>query len=403
MKISTQYMSMHSLEISRTALSSRMAECCKRYARLCYELYDLGYIPSPSVFYEEDFLQALREYDMSVFKKLFSQLDGTRIENPLIIKYILHYVEDDTLKTVLSLYYDILTVLREEEFYTSVASSVTFVSNKETAFCKAKSGVSTVLSYACKANISDPCILNLLYTDDNSMLIEGINYSEIYIKYIMKDLGMEDEYLAHKETGQAFFLDGFTAKEEEVLLSLLWQGCLKLDGKFGEALTCRIIDRYENYYKTESAKTTCLDYISVIFQAALNECISEANKVRQKLKDDSLFSECFTTMYATYFCIDKGQACDTEYCDVRDFVETTSEGIYSVNNQTGEALSDLKSLGFGGEFILLTKQLSQQKTLALEGICVSTGTGLKYIPFYRLIRVYDKLLPYYSILSGKII
>ncbi len=381
MKITAQRLN-NGITFSKAAFEDMNEKYIGMYYRYCYNLYDMGYLTTPSYFDCYEFKNALMSEYPSVISE-FRALDGKIDMTWEHIELYLYKCTDKDLKYVLGLYAGILKCLDAFNLIEAMRGKIKFKKSTDEAVLKPRFSVTNkVLSTADNMLASSLAMEAMLVPD--GYRVSEFSFREVKKKVLCEYIGISDEVFAgYKQSGKALFLEGYSFDTETRFISLILKGSVTLDGRYGAVLSKAITEYYGRFYSGHGAGIQCISFEEYVFLKALDSCIKsveEYKAVNTSLRDYFLTDEC------VYFLepVSSGSSRRNNVGSVGAYVFDwyNREELSGINNMlgvSGEYISaeDVKRCGFEAK--------------GLPIMLYTTSAREKYIKkeYYPLCRVFD--------------
>lgn len=349
MKISAQNLNNSGILISKSKLNDMNLKYINIYSKACNILYSMGYLTSPYIFDNSDFLNVLNEEYPEALCKLKNISTGVLDCSKERLEFEIARCYDKGLSYILGLYRDIITAKEAFVCYKELASKVKFHKNSDLATIKPRLFVTSRVDSSSNIPLGSDCVQELFFIEDDFKLYRH-NLGGILKKYLAKKAGVSDkEFSRYKSEDKALFINNFSFSRENSFIELIITGSIDLDGDFGQPLRDSIENYYSNYYLSNKTKTTCLPYFEVVFLEALDECISYVTEFREDMKSkDCAYSELYVTNTSVLFKVPKS--------DSEDYKQNSSLDLYIgntvIDSDTGTKLNSVNRLrGISGIFV----------------------------------------------------
>lgn len=393
MRIACMNINNNGITLSKSLINKTIFKYNGILGRALFKLYDLGYQSSPSIFDKENFRSILNLDFPDDVDYLRNNLRGNLdIDDELLVKYAILKSSNDLFKEVLSIYLDILTATHALEAYDIFFSKVKVPKKVDLIKVKSRLSVSGGVGNFNVIPLDSPAIWESFVISSDEYL-EVYDTTEVLIKQVILHLGYsEDDYLAHKNSGQPFFISGISQQDELSIFPAIVNGKINADGKFGSLLTKDISDYYANFYLThDNTKISCSNYEEVIF----NDCIDERIKLNN-IKRESLAGKSYREFYVTstkiIFAIKEENAVFKSNSYIKD--GKIRMGVATLSHENRAEFSKINVLcGLSGEFVSeTTVKLNNWLTVG-QPIMIKFGTfignkfrlnELSYYPFYNV-------------------
>ena len=381
------------IEIERNKIVKNNLKYIKQYSKRCYELYDLGYISTPSIFMEDEFLSVILDEFPEYSKKIISGVNKRFVKEADYIKYVCNVIKDDKFTDIMLKYADICESIEAFDNYTNLMSHTNLRKRFRTTKVKA---IILTLSSICNKSVlplDNKYIQDVFYVEDNNIVV-AYNYSDLWIRDICETCNISiDEYEYCKEHNKSLFDDRLTFEDDCNYINYLLSGDFITDNNNSK----KLYDYLLNYYQIVKNNKPFLNEIFSHISSDLSERIADIKEEVKKLNGKLLYM----TNFNIYFQISKSDNETLYDCDNND----ESIGRYVYDSIKGFNFNIANVLnGISGEFIsedAVKNRGYNTRGLAIEindytrnGKCVVKN----YFPIYN---VFDKdgkniIYPYYG-------
>ena len=397
MRVACNNVNSNHLYLSKVKIDKAIYNYNGVYGRALFNLYDKGYIDSPSVFNYNTFMEAINFEFKSEIPNLVNGLNGKiGLDDEYIVKYAIYTSKNLEFKEVMSDYIDIIKSKSYLDAYSSLLSIIDISKKRDIFMVKSKLSVNGKVFNKSKLPLDNKGIIESFYFGDDEIL-ESIDTSHLLIKYLMNEIGCIGDYQSHKNTGKSFFIDGITQEEEIELVPALMDGRINANGKYGRKLLEYRDNYYTEFYKNFTSDIDCVPFEELIFDKALNERSSLVNEKRKELElkyGVGNFREFYVTSKEVIFSIKSNKTFNDTYFKNNKL----RIGAVALNHDTRGEFSKLNTLlGLSGEFI--SEEVVERNGYLVEGIPLKikfatlSSRGLKVgsVNYYPIYNVYYNL------------
>ena len=333
------------IKISRHKLVHDNLKYVNLYSRRCYELYDLGYISTPSLFIEEDFLGALYEEFPNEIKLLTAGINKKIIKEYDFFNYVIAISDNQDFNELLEKYRDILYCVNAFDTFTNLITKAHI--RKKFDFTIVHSRLSNTVGCIRNVNViplDSDCIRNLIYIEDGYKVV-SFNLGDIWLKGLADVIGIpEEEFNLCREENKSLFSDKLTFEDDCKYVKYLISGDVITRNKNTD-----ILFKYlNNFYLTNYMHTTP---ITVVFKNIEQE-LSDKMDYYKNNSDVELLD-----FYVTNFDI--------------YFKTPLQESDFIFNNEAGFEVGSLKNNGKipNGIFVFDTfNEMMLDSSNTLEGV-----------------------------------
>ena len=343
-----------------------------------YELYDLGYQTSPSVFNEREFRVALGE-EFPFSRDLYTcKSTGRVVITSQMLEFTrVKYKSVKEFSSLIGVWNDILNAQQYlEDIYIIVEKMGVF--RRELTQIKPRIVITNTITETSHLPLSSPIVMECIDIG-NGHRVTTHSFSDILIKHLCFRMGLtEEEYSAHKSTGEPFFIKGITQNEETDFYTLIGLGIVELDGKFGGRLRQDMDTYYQNNFDTLQIREECEPYNAKVFTNATVEITERTKQLRES-----------NTGQPVYVSFDGISIVEPWYSNNTN---RTRVGVYTLDNTTGLEFDKINNLlGIEGEFI------SQAKVKEMGYHVTGLPVDIYSLSVNRAKNVVIKTTKYYSI------
>lgn len=341
MRIAAQKVNNTGIQVSKKKLTDATKFYTITYNQMCERLFDLGYISSSVIFYEDEFWEAFFSENPDFIMKFRNNRTGAMNMSVIQIKYVLASVDKDSdvhsiLSTVVSLL-DAKQALEDFNRFTSVAK---FPKKSDGLNCKTNLYVSNKVSNSGKLLLDSPYIMKCFVVPEGKSVLE-FNYSIKLLEILAKKLGIEDNLDLDAES--LFLGKGFTIKDDRDYLVPLINGEIEGTGKYAKLLHDTVEKYYVDYYNTRTTIAECIGYAEQNFLDSIPTCIDYINDFRSSLGE---YKEFFVDSNSVYFLVDAVESNEDKPTNER-FIGANLHDYFS-----GKPLSVInRLLGYCGQYI----------------------------------------------------
>lgn len=344
MRIAAQNINNAGIKISKKKLIDATEKYTKQYYMLCQDLYEYGYISSPTYFFEEEFWQAFNEEFTDILHYFVNYRTGKMEYSVDTIDYVIAIVGyDSSAYKVLRLVKKLLEARKALEDLALLADTAKFGKKNDLVTCKASLTVSHHVYNSSKLPLDSPYVRECFYIPDDYSVIE-FDYTIELLKNALRGLGVDDDISL---TDKSLFLgDNFTIEDDCRFFNQIISGTIKGSGKYADLLYSTIESYYSDYYNTRTTSTDCQGYDERNFVIATQSCIDAVNGFRSKITVP--YSEFYVTSNKVYFLI-KDEVATLEIKRRNRYI-----GEVCIDYESGKPLSLInRLLGFSGEYIYM--------------------------------------------------
>lgn len=349
MREASMYLNTNGIAISKERFDKVYTYYSGLFAKACYKLYDLGYLSSPSEFDVEELRSSY--FTSNDFKDkigIFENYnEGVYMLNWRVAEYALSVYKDD--EDFVEVTKSLRDVLKAKEALTALDLAYTKVNLKKKAqvVVTPRLNVSSTVENCSQVPLDNFALQECFVRTEDTHLVYFDTRDEV-IKLLCKKIGMQDdEYNQHILSGQSFFLDGISAKEEYNYVDLIMSCDLNLTGKYGKKLQKYITNYYQTNAQQLKARISCIKFEDKIFIECLNSRIERIREKRREVKSlggrDFYVTKDYVIFEIPNFCNDRKESY---------FENGFIVGNYAMDYLTYEELDKVNCLlGLAGEYI----------------------------------------------------
>lgn len=260
-------------------LESVMQDYTMRYCVALHNLCELGFSASPYNYDEIDFKTALVEEFPDEIKYLRKSLSSGISFSSDTVSYAIKASNNENFKEVMGVYSEVLTTKQALFDCKEFIGGIKFRRNGI-----GDTSVKIVASEGITKRSALPILPEFLL-EKGCNDIQKVCICDCVIHELCKDIGLsEEEYESHKSTGTAFFLEGVSIEDEEILSECILKGNIPLKGKYGERLRNKMIEYYQTYAENYSdLKSVQLPYETVIYSRISSARVTQGSKIREEM------------------------------------------------------------------------------------------------------------------------
>lgn len=349
MREASNYLNKNGIQISKERFDKVYLYYTGLFAKSCYKLYDLGYLSSPSefdinelrgsYFGNKDFCDKIGVYE--------NYNEGVYMLNWQVANYAMIVYKDDI--DFVEVTQCIRDALKSKDALDALDLLYSKVNLKKKAFVSVtpRLSVSSTMANYSQIPLDNFAVQECFARSEDTHLVYFDTRDEV-IKTLCKKIGISDsEYNEQILSGQAFFLNGLTLKEELDYIDLIMSCDLNLTGKYGQALQKYITNYYKENSEQLKARISCIKFENMIFVECLSSRIERIREKRKEISSlggkDFYVTKDYSIFEVPNFCNDRKES----YFDKGIIV-----GNYAMDYLTYEELDKVNCLlGLSGEFI----------------------------------------------------
>lgn len=344
MRIASQKVNNEGIRVSKSKMLACIEKYTKQYNHMCECLYDLGYLSSPTYFYEDEFWGVFFEDNKDYISKFLDSHTGAMNYSIAQIKYVMRTIEGvESEKDVYNVFSIVIKLNEAKQAladYSKFCSVVRFQKKSDLITCKASLTVSNRVYNSNKIPLDSPYVQECFYFDNKEII--KLDYSKIVLKTLLDKLGLDCDL--SDEAPSVLLGDCFTIADDCKFLNPLINGEIAGNGKYADILHKTVEKYYEDYYSTRTTIAECVGYAETNFINAIPSCIEFINKYRETLP--SGYKEVYVTSTDVWFQTDKTKTNSSE--KVRDIFVGQYLFDFSSHNNIGIVN---RLLGYSGEFL----------------------------------------------------
>lgn len=320
-------------QFSKSRLEDKLIYYTGLRGRSIFELADMGYQSSPSVFDEISF----RTYILKMYPQIRKYLVGS-FDNSFKLKHIqlaIIKADNEELKHLLELYYNILISNDFISLAKRVSDSVGFKKSKDITEVQSRLCLNGKVDNYGKIPLDDELCYEVFHIPDGKK-VKSVCFTNILRDHLLKRLGLEDK------DNTAKFIKDVSLNNELELFNFILSGCCECDGVFGDALHEDIAKHVKHYKETNSSALSVPEYSSEIF----TESIDDITKYTSEIISSENGTYFFITNTKVYYLVD-AETSKTKF--FRNGV--LNVGAYCVDTYNRVELPKIANLlGLCGEF-----------------------------------------------------
>lgn len=317
------------LRLSKQKLSDCYLDALAKEHQCMMYLYNMGYSVNPTMFFENEFFEALVSVYPDALKKLTRKVYGNLMDTYLEVSYISEIEEDEGLKEVLAVYADLLKAFKTKKDIAIICENYKIPKKSDDIRIKLNLSVVHSLTGSNKFPVGSDCIADCIALPKGKFLkTVDINYARL--EYLREKFGMHGKNLISS--------DDIDAKYLQVLLS----GVVISDTEFGRALYEDIDKYYKNFYMSNDDGLSCYKYKDSLSSDMVGYCNDYLDSYRERL---NFYQEVYMTDDVMVFMV------DGKLKDMRSYTDFHI-GSFLRNHADKKPISVYNQLhGLGGEFI----------------------------------------------------
>lgn len=344
MRIAAQKVNNVGVSVSKSKMIENTERYCKQYNHMCERLYDLGYLSSPTYFYDDEFWGVFFEDNKSYIEKFLNKHTGAMNYSISQIRYIMHTINGiESEKEVYNVFNIVIKLIEARqalEDFNKFCSSVKFQKKNDLISCRTSLTVSNRVYNSSKIPLDSPYVQECFYFDNKEVI--KINYSRIILKELLKGLGVDIDI---SDTSDSLLLgDGFTIDDDCKFLNQIINGEIDGSGKYSRLLHDTVEKYYDDYYATRTTIAECVGYAEKNFISAIPACIEYINSIRQRLCEG--YKEVYVTSSEVWFQLDK--PCEATVQRNKDIF--VGQFLFNINSHQSIGVVS-RLLGFSGEYM----------------------------------------------------
>ena len=279
-----------------TLSKSKLLECTDKYAKqywaYCYKLHGMGYLASPELFNESNFLQCLFEEFPEVMSFLRNMRLGDLSCTLLHIDYAIKLSSSNkVLNEILTSYYKVKEASLALDSYVELQKAVKIPKKSDTFNVKCSLYASGRMMNDSKVDLNNQFIHEIFDCE----LGQAIKFDWILVKAIatryMTDECFENEF-RQKNKSVLFSGNDFTFEDDCKYYRMILDGEIVGTSKYGKKFFSDIMNHYESYYLTQTTKADCSSLGNNIFIASIDQCYDYIRDIRNEF-------ETFEVVYVT--------------------------------------------------------------------------------------------------------
>lgn len=385
MRIASQNVNNNGVMVSKSKMLDAFERYIKQYNRMCESLYDLGYLSTPTYFYEDEFWSIFFEEYKNYTLRFLNTHTGAMNYSINQIKYIVKTVDNDSANSILNIVIKLLEAKQAISDFNKFNKAVKFQKKKDVITCKANISVSTSVYNRNKIPLDSQYVQECFFFDDKKVV--KLNYSIIVLKTLLRGIGIDDN-ISESDTS-VLLGDGFTVKDDCLYLNDIIEGKIRGTGKYADLLHDKVENYYNTYYSTRTTVSQCLDYADDNFIKAIPACISYINDYRKTLPKG--YSEVYVTSSEVWFQLD--EPCQEVLDENKDIY--VGEFLFDYSSHSDISIVS-RLLGFSGEYIYAyDKDISKYNIFGFPvNMYVIGRQRNKNVPmalqYYPVLSMYDK-------------
>ena len=330
------------MNFDRVKLEDATAKYVKRYYNACWNLYNLGYLRSPSFFDISDMLSVLLEENPELFGKLTNDRTGELMLDSKGVYYASKFVDDDKVcEKVLKYLQEVLEAEKAIKTYESLCDGVKVPTKNRYFSSKVRvQHTNGRIISSNKLPSCSPYIYEILKDSEKGTDIK-VNYNREILVCLLRSLGVSDiEISASESVHKSLILgDKFTFEDDYYLVLRLISGAIVSNTELGQALT----SKREEFYSNVQEDSLVSDFLTYEISLFCNDCVKALDKYHSKPYSVVMATEDYIiyndeTAVSSNFELD-----EDKYWSIGTEVYNYASGIrMNVIN---------KLLGYSGEFI----------------------------------------------------
>lgn len=383
MRIAAQKVNNVGIGVSKSKMLDLTEKYTKQYGHCCEQLYDLGFLTTPSYFYEDEFWYAFLDEFPDYTDKFLNKHTGNMNFTLGQIQYVIGVTDDEEILNVLHILIDILEAKQALSDFGLFYSTAKFQKKTDILVCRTNLTVSNKVYSAGKVPL-DSCYVQKCFDIWDKHIIK-FDYTLMILKTLIKTLGLN---LDLSLTDPSIFLgDNFTVKDDCKFLTQIINGEIEGSGKYAGLLHEIVEKYYDDYYTTRTTVAECVGFAEQNFINSIQSCIDYINEYRKSLPKN--YKEVYVTASEVWFQLD--EPAEKSQCNGKDIYI----GMYLSDLSSKKPLGLIpRMMGYSGEFIYeYDPNLSKYK--------VSGMPVLMYIPRKQGGSTVPIGVNYYNVLSLK--
>ena len=301
--------------------------------RSVFELADMGYQSSPSIFDEISF----RTYILKTYPQIRKYLVGSSDDSFKLqhVQLAIMKANNAELKHILELYYNILISNEFISLVKRLSDSVGFKKSKDITEVQSRLCLNGKVDNYGKVPLDDELCYEALYVPEGKA-VKSVCFTNILREHLLKRLGLEDTDNTSK------FIKDISLNDELELFNFILSGCCECDGEFGDALHEDIARHIKHYKDINSSALSVPEYSSEIF----TESIDDITKYTSDIISSENGTYFFITNTKVYYLVD-----DTSHESKYFKNGVLNVGAYCVDTYNKVELPKIANLlGLCGEF-----------------------------------------------------
>ena len=281
-------------KFSKSRLEEKLIYYIGLRGRSIFELADRGYQNSPNIFDEISF----RSYILKTYPQISKYLvgaydDSFKLEH---VQLAIMKTDDDELKYILNLYYNILVANNFISLAKRVIDNVGFKKSKDITEVQSRLCLNGKVDSYGKVPLDNELCYEIINLPEGKKL-KSVCFTNILRDHLLKRLGVEDV------DNKAKFIEGVSLNEELELFNFILSGCCECDGEFGNLLN-EDIEKHIKYYKATSSNALSIpEYASEIF----TESIDDITKYTSEIISSENGTYFFITNSRIYYLVDSDE------------------------------------------------------------------------------------------------
>lgn len=366
------------MHLNKALLEQVERKYIKLYGRRCNELYDMGYLSSPFLFDEADFLSVLFEEYPDMQGVLTNTVDHKIPKNEEFLDYIIKITDSEFLKSLLSKYKDLISCQQAFKDFAYLYSHAKFFKRSDLLLIKPKLIVTSRVENTSFINLDSKYVRECINIEDD-FVIKSLNLGDILLRYLAIDINKESLYTYCKEHNTSLFNAKLTFEDDCNLVELILQGKIITDSEFSNALIERLETYYKEFSEENNSNVTCLPYSEFIFLKAVDSMIEKVKSFREEHPD---IIETYVTTDKLYYK-ERG---------IKDSSVDYTVGLITKDYTTGEDLDDINKLrGYSGVFIKESEINTEDCVFGCSPIIFAVDVDNNvYESYYPICCVFDK-------------
>lgn len=340
MRIAAQKINNVGIGVSKSKMMELTEQYTIQYGHCCEELYEMGYLTTPSYFYDDEFWNAFLDEFPDLTELFLNKHIGSMNFELSQVRYIIKILDNKEALRALNILVDILEARQALLDFKLFCSTAKFQKKSDILLCRTNLTVSNRVYSSGKIPLDSPYVQKCFNIWDKQVI--KFDYSLMIFKTLLKQLGVDEDL---DLIDDSVFLGGnFTVADDCQFLTSLINGEIEGNGKYADLLHKTVEKYYDDYYTTRTTVAECVGFAEQNFINSIQSCIEFINAFRKTLADN--YREVYVTSTEVWFQLDK--PVEKVSFSGKDIFISTHLGDLASKKPLG-AIS--RMMGFSGDFI----------------------------------------------------